>query len=163
MARVKRGPKRAAKRKKVLKLASGFFGTKSKAYRMAQQAVDKALGYAYVDRRKKKRNFRSLWILRINAAARINGMSYNRLIAGLKAAGSTLDRKSLADLAVKDAKTFAEIAGVAKKALDDAPAKAAPAAKVAAAPKAARKQSAGAAAASAAKSAKAAKAAKAAE
>jgi len=159
MARVKRGPKRAAKRKKVLKLASGFFGTKSKAYRMAQQAVDKALGYAYVDRRKKKRNFRSLWILRINAAARINGMSYNRLIAGLKAAGSTLDRKSLADLAVKDAKTFAEIAGVAKKALNDAPAKAAPAAKVAAAPKAARKQSAGAAAASAAKSAKAAKAA----
>jgi len=159
MARVKRGPKRAAKRKKVLKLASGFFGTKSKAYRMAQQAVDKALGYAYVDRRKKKRNFRSLWILRINAAARINGMSYNRLIAGLKAAGSTLDRKSLADLAVKDAKTFADIAAVAKKALDDAPAKAAPAAKVAAAPKAARKQSAGAAAASAAKSAKAAKAA----
>ena len=159
MARVKRGPKRAAKRKKVLKLASGFFGTKSKAYRMAQQAVDKALGYAFVDRRKKKRNFRSLWILRINAAARINGMSYNRLIAGLKAAGSTLDRKSLADLAVKDAKTFAEIASVAKKALDDAPAKAAPAAKVAAAPKAARKQSAGAAAASAAKSAKAAKAA----
>ena len=159
MARVKRGPKRAAKRKKVLKLASGFFGTKSKAYRMAQQAVDKALGYAFVDRRKKKRNFRSLWILRINAAARINGMSYNRLIAGLKAAGSTLDRKSLADLAVKDAKTFAEIAGVAKKALDDAPAKAAPAAKAAAAPKAARKQSAGAAAASAAKSAKAAKAA----
>ena len=159
MARVKRGPKRAAKRKKVLKRASGFFGTKSKAYRMAQQAVDKALGYAYVDRRKKKRNFRSLWILRINAAARINGLSYNRLIAGLKAAGSTLDRKSLADLAVKDAKTFAEIAGVAKKALDDAPAKAAPATKVAAAPKAARKQSAGAAAAAAAKSAKAAKAA----
>ncbi len=159
MARVKRGPKRAAKRKKILKLASGFYGTKSKAYRMAQQAVDKALGYAYVDRRKKKRNFRSLWILRINAAARINGLSYNRLIAGLKAAGSTLDRKSLADLAVKDAKTFAEIAGMAKKALDDAPAKAAPAAKVAAAPKAARKQSAGAAAASAAKSAKAAKAA----
>lgn len=159
MARVKRGPKRAAKRKKILKLASGFYGTKSKAYRMAQQAVDKALGYAFVDRRKKKRNFRSLWILRINAAARINGLSYNRLIAGLKAAGSTLDRKSLADLAVKDAKTFAEIAGMAKKALDDAPAKAAPAAKVAAAPKAARKQSAGAAAASAAKSAKAAKAA----
>jgi large subunit ribosomal protein L20 len=159
MARVKRGPKRAAKRKKILKLASGFYGTKSKAYRMAQQAVDKALGYAYVDRRKKKRNFRSLWILRINAAARINGMSYNRLIAGLKAAGSTLDRKSLADLAVRDAKAFSEIAGVAKKALDDAPAKAAPAAKVAAAPKAARKPSAGAAAASAAKTAKAAKAA----
>lgn len=122
MARVKRGPKRAAKRKKVLKLASGFFGTKSKAYRMAQQAVDKALGYAYVDRRKKKRNFRSLWILRINAAARINGLSYNRLIAGLKAAGSTLDRKSLADLAVRDAKAFGEIASLAKKALENAPA-----------------------------------------
>ena len=162
MARVKRGPKRAAKRKKVLKLASGFYGTKSKAYRMAQQAVDKALGYAYVDRRKKKRNFRSLWILRINAAARINGMSYSRLIAGLKAAGSTLDRKSLADLAVRDANAFSEVAGMAKKALDDAPVKAAPVAKVAA-PKTARKQSAGAAAASAAKSAKSAKAAKAAE
>jgi large subunit ribosomal protein L20 len=118
MPRVKRGPKRAAKRKKVLKLASGFFGTKSKAYRMAQQAVDKALGYAFVDRRKKKRNFRSLWILRINAAARLNGLSYNRLIAGLKAAGSTLDRKSLAELAVRDAKAFADIATAAKKALE---------------------------------------------
>jgi large subunit ribosomal protein L20 len=122
MPRVKRGPKRAAKRKKVLKLASGFFGTKSKAYRMAQQAVDKALGYAFVDRRKKKRNFRSLWILRINAAARLNGLSYNRLMAGLKAAGSTLDRKSLAELAVRDAKAFSDVAATAKKALESAPA-----------------------------------------
>jgi len=138
MPRVKRGPKRAAKRKKILKRSSGYFGTKSNAYRMAQQAVDKALGYAYVDRRKKKRNFRSLWILRINAAARINGLSYNRFIAGLKAIGSTLDRKTLADLAVHDAKAFAEIATAAKDALASAPA--APVAPpVAAKPKAVRR------------------------
>lgn len=122
MARVKRGPKRAAKRKKILKRASGFYGTKSKAYRMAMQAVDKALGYAFVDRRKKKRDFRRLWILRINAAARLHGLSYNRLISGLKAAGSTLDRKMLADLAVRDAKAFGEIAATAQKALEGMPA-----------------------------------------
>lgn len=117
MARVKRGPKRAAKRKKVLKLASGFYGTKSKSYRMAMQAVDKALGYATRDRRQKKRQFRSLWILRINAAARQHGLSYNRLISGLKAVGSALDRKMLADLAVADPKAFAELAEKAKSAL----------------------------------------------
>lgn len=122
MARVKRGPKRAAKRKKILKRASGFYGTKSKAYRMAMQAVDKALGYAFVDRRKKKRDFRRLWILRINAAARLHGLSYNRLISGLKAAGSTLDRKMLADLAVRDARAFGEIAATAQKALEGLPA-----------------------------------------
>jgi large subunit ribosomal protein L20 len=118
MARVKRGNKKTQKRKKVLKRAKGFYGTKSKAYRMAKQAVDKALAYSYRDRRQKKRNFRSLWILRINAAARQSGLSYNRLIAGLKATGSELDRKVLADLAVRDPKAFAELAASAKQALD---------------------------------------------
>ena len=88
MARVKRGNKRVQRRKKILKLAKGYYGTKSKAHRMAKQAVDKSLGYAYRDRRQKKRQFRSLWIVRINAAARLHGLSYSRLIAGLKAAGS---------------------------------------------------------------------------
>lgn len=118
MARVKRGNKRLLKRKKVLKLASGYYGTKSKAYRMAKQAVDKSLGYAYRDRRQKKRHMRSLWIVRINAAARQNGLSYSRLIAGLKAAGSSLDRKVLADMAVADPKGFAGIAEAAKQALE---------------------------------------------
>jgi large subunit ribosomal protein L20 len=117
MARVKRGNKRLQKRKRVLKLSSGFWGTKHNAYRMAKQAVDKALGYAYRDRRQKKRQFRSLWIVRINAAARINGLSYSRLMAGLKAAGSTLDRKVLADLAVADPAGFAGLAELAKAAL----------------------------------------------
>jgi large subunit ribosomal protein L20 len=117
MARVKRGNKRLRKRQRVLKLASGFWGTKHNAYRMAKQAVDKALFYAYRDRRQKKRQFRSLWIVRINAAARINGLSYSRLIAGLKAAGSSLDRKVLADIAVTDAAGFAALAEIAKSAL----------------------------------------------
>jgi large subunit ribosomal protein L20 len=117
MARVKRGNKRLQKRKRVLKLSSGFWGTKGNAYRMAKQAVDKALGYAYRDRRQKKRQFRSLWIVRINAAARLHGLSYSRLIAGLKAAGSALDRKVLADLAVTDPAGFAALAEMAKSAL----------------------------------------------
>jgi large subunit ribosomal protein L20 len=117
MARVKRGNKRLHKRKRVLKLARGFWGTKHNAYRMAKQAVDKALGYAYRDRRQKKRQLRSLWIVRINAAARLNGLSYSRLMAGLKAAGSGLDRKVLADLAVTDAAGFAALAEMAKTAL----------------------------------------------
>jgi large subunit ribosomal protein L20 len=120
MPRVKRGPKRAAKRKKVLKLSKGYFGVKSNAYRMAKQQVDKSLGYAYRDRRHKKREMRRLWIVRINAAARLNGLSYNRLIAGLKAAGSELDRKMLADLAVRDERAFAELAALAKSALESA-------------------------------------------
>lgn len=119
MARVKRGNKRLKKRKKILNLASGYYGTKSKAHRMAKQAVDKSLGYAYRDRRQKKRQLRSLWIVRINAAARLHGLSYSRLIAGLKAAGSLLDRKVLADIAVADAAGFAGLAGMAKKALED--------------------------------------------
>jgi large subunit ribosomal protein L20 len=113
MARVKRGNKRLQKRKKILKLSSGFWGTKSNAYRMAKQA----LGYAYRDRRQKKRQLRSLWIVRINAAARLHGLSYSRLIAGLKAAGSSLDRKVLADIAVTDPAGFAGLAEMAKSAL----------------------------------------------
>jgi large subunit ribosomal protein L20 len=117
MARVKRGNKRLLKRKKILKLSSGFWGTKSNAHRMAKQAVDKALAYAYRDRRQKKRQLRSLWIVRINAAARLHGLSYSRLIAGLKAAGSSLDRKVLADIAVTDPSGFAGLAEMAKSAL----------------------------------------------
>lgn len=115
--RVKRGNKRVQRRKKILALASGYYGTKSKAHRMAKQAVDKSLNYAYRDRRQKKRNFRSLWIVRINAAARLHDLSYSRLISGLKKAGSNLDRKILADLAVRDAVGFAALAEMAKKAL----------------------------------------------
>lgn len=115
--RVKRGNKRVQRRKKILALASGFYGTKSKAHRMAKLAVDKALNYAYRDRRQKKRNMRSLWIVRINAAAHLNGLSYSRLIAGLKKAGSALDRKVLADMAVKDPAGFSAVADMAKKAL----------------------------------------------
>ena len=117
MARVKRGPKRAAKRKKVLKQSSGYFGTKGNAYRMAKQAVEKSGLYAYRDRKAKKRNFRSLWILRINAAARLNGISYNKFISGLRLVGSPLDRKILADLAVREPKAFADLAETAKQAL----------------------------------------------
>lgn len=118
MARVKRGNKRVQRRKKILNLASGYYGTKSKAHRMAKQAVDKSLVYAYRDRRQKKRHLRSLWIIRINAAARLHGLSYSRLIAGLKAAGSDLDRKVLADIAVRDEKGFAALADMAKQALE---------------------------------------------
>lgn len=117
MARVKRGNNRVQRRKKILDLASGFYGMKSKNHRIAKQAVDKALNYAYRDRRQKKRQLRSLWIIRINAAARLHGLSYSRLIAGLKAAGSDLDRKMLADLAVRDAQGFAQLAELAKGAL----------------------------------------------
>lgn len=124
MARVKRGNKRVQRRKKILNLASGYYGTKSKAHRMAKQAVDKSLAYAYRDRRQKKRHLRSLWIIRINAAARLHGLSYSRLIAGLKAAGSDLDRKVLADIAVRDEKGFAALADMAKQALENAAASA---------------------------------------
>jgi large subunit ribosomal protein L20 len=118
MARVKRGSKRAHKRKRILKLAKGFYGQKSKSYRIAMQAVDRAGIYAYRDRKQKKRHFRSLWIVRINAAAHLNGLSYSRLISGLKKAGSELDRKVLADLAVADPAGFARLAEVAKQALE---------------------------------------------
>lgn len=117
MARVRRGNKRKEKRKKILKLAKGYYGTKSKAYRIAMQAVDRAGAYAYRDRRQKKRQFRSLWIVRINAAVREHGLSYSRFIAGLKKAGVELDRKVLADIAVHNPEGFEAIAQVAKDAL----------------------------------------------
>jgi len=117
MPRVKRGNKRVSRRKKILKLAKGFYGKKSKAHRIAKEAVDRAGQFAYRDRRNKKRSFRALWIVRINAAARINGTSYNRLIEGLKKAGVEVNRKMLADMAVKDAAGFATLAEVAKQAL----------------------------------------------
>jgi len=117
MARVKRGTKRTDRRKKILARAKGYYGTHSKSHRIAKQAVDKALSYAYRDRRQKKRQLRALWIVRINAAARLHGLSYSRLIAGLKAAGSLLDRKVLADLAVRDAQAFAGLAEAASQAL----------------------------------------------
>ncbi|HVT57708.1 MAG TPA: 50S ribosomal protein L20 [Thermoanaerobaculia bacterium] len=117
MARVKRGNKRTERRKKILGLAKGYYGTHSKSHRIAKLAVDKALNYAYRDRRQKKRQLRSLWIVRINAAARLHGLSYSRLIAGLKAAGSELDRKVLADLAVHDIQAFAVLAEAALRAL----------------------------------------------
>lgn len=116
--RIKRGNKRTDRRKKILKLASGYYGMKSKGHRIAKQAVDKSLGFAYRDRRQKKRQLRSLWIVRINAAAHLHGLSYSRFIAGLKAAGSTLDRKVLADLAATDPTGFAGLAELAKKALE---------------------------------------------
>src|SRR6188768_1717055 len=100
MPRVKRGSVRRAKRKKLLKRAKGFYATKSKLYQAAQEAVDKALNYAYSGRRRKKRDFRRVWVVRINAAARLHGLTYGQLISGLKAAGVGLDRKSLAELAV---------------------------------------------------------------
>ena len=117
MPRVKRGPKRKNRRAKVLKLAKGFYGMRSRGHRIAQQAVDKALNSAFTGRKDRKGDFRSLWIARINAAARLNGMSYSTFIAGLKAAGNTLDRKILADLAVKDAAAFTALAESAKAGL----------------------------------------------
>jgi large subunit ribosomal protein L20 len=110
MPRVKRGTVRRAKRKKLLKRAKGFYATKSKLYQAAQEAVDKALNYAYSGRRRKKRDFRRMWVVRINAAARANGLSYGQFMSGLKAAGIGLDRKSLADLAVKHPTAFTRLA-----------------------------------------------------
>jgi large subunit ribosomal protein L20 len=117
MPRVKRGTVRRAKRKKLLGLAKGYYANKSKLYRSAKEAVDTALKYAFVGRRDKKRDFRRLWIIRINAAAREQGLTYGQLIRGLKVAGVGLDRKSLAELAVNDAPAFARIASQAKGAL----------------------------------------------
>ena len=116
MPRVKRGTKRRAKRKKLLKLASGYRLTKGKLYRAAREAVQKGLAYAYRDRRNKKRDFRGLWIIRINAAARQNDVSYSRFMAGLKKAGVILNRKMLADLAVRDSAAFQHLAQIAKTA-----------------------------------------------
>ena len=117
MPRVKRGVVARARHKKVLKQAKGYYGARSRIYRVAKQAVIKAGQYAYRDRRAKKRVFRALWITRINAGSRANGLSYSRLIAGLKKADIALDRRVLADLAVHDKEAFAVIVERAKTAL----------------------------------------------
>ncbi|MBD8068924.1 50S ribosomal protein L20 [Bacillus sp. PS06] len=114
MPRVKGGTVTRKRRKKVLKLAKGYYGSKHTLYKVANQQVMKSLMYAYRDRRQKKRDFRKLWITRINAAARMNGLSYSRLMHGLKVAGIEVNRKMLAELAVSDEKAFAELATVAK-------------------------------------------------
>jgi large subunit ribosomal protein L20 len=116
MPRVKRGNVRRAKRKKLLSRAKGFYQTKSKLYRSAKESVDTALKYAFVGRRRKKRDFRRLWVTRINAAARENGLTYGQLMAGLKAAGNPIDRKQLAELAVSSPAAFATLAKAAAKA-----------------------------------------------
>ena len=117
MARVKRGVIASARHKKVLKKAKGYYNARRKVFRAAKQAVIKAGQYAYRDRRAKKRDFRALWIVRINAAARLHGLSYSKLVAGLKAANLTIDRKMLADLAIHDAAAFGAIAEQAKASL----------------------------------------------
>ena len=117
MPRVKRGVTARARHKKVMKAAKGYYGARSRVYRVAVQAVTKAGQYAYRDRRQKKRQFRALWIARINAGARTNGLSYSRLIAGLKKASIEIDRKVLADLAVNEKAAFAAIVEKAKAVL----------------------------------------------
>lgn len=112
--RIKRGVNAVKKRRKILKLAKGYFGAKSKNYRIARQAVMKSGNYAYIGRRLKKRDFRNLWIARINAGARANGLSYSKFMHGLKVANVQLNRKVLADIAVNDAKTFTQLAETAK-------------------------------------------------
>ncbi len=121
MPRAKRGNKRLERRKKILKQAKGFRGTKSKLYRSAKESVERALNFAYTGRKLKKRDFRSLWIVRIGAAARLNGMNYSQFMHGLKLAGVELDRKILADFAAKEPETFAGLATQAKSALDSKP------------------------------------------
>jgi large subunit ribosomal protein L20 len=117
MPRVKRGTKRRARRKKILERASGYFLTKSKLYRAAQQAVERGLMFAFSGRKQKKRQFRSLWIVRIGAVTRQHGLSYSQFVSGLKLAGLDLDRKILADLAVKDTAGFVHLVEQAKAAL----------------------------------------------
>ncbi len=114
MARIRTGMTKKRRHKKVLKLAKGYWGKRSKSFRIANEAVMKALHYARRHRREKKREFRSLWITRINAAARINGMTYSTFISGLKKAGVDINRQMLADLAVADAKSFTDLVSVAK-------------------------------------------------
>ena len=117
MPRVKGGTVTRRRRNRVLKLAKGYYGAKSKLFKTAKQAVMKSYMYAYRDRRQKKRDFRKLWIARINAAARLNGVSYSKLMHGLKLAGIEMNRKMLADLAVNDAAAFTVLADKAKEAL----------------------------------------------
>ena len=119
MARVKRGFKRKNRRGKILKLAKGYYGMKSRSHRIAKQAVEKSLVYAYTGRKDRKGQFRKLWIARINAAARQNGISYSQLMHGLQLAGSPLDRKILADIAVREPAGFTAIAESVKTALQN--------------------------------------------
>lgn len=119
MPRAKRGNKRLERRKKILKLAKGYRGTKSKLYRSAKESVERGLNFAYTGRKLKKRDFRSLWIVRIGAAARLNGLNYSQFMHGLKLAGIDLDRKVLADLAANSPDAFAELAGQIKTALEN--------------------------------------------
>ncbi|MEP6741423.1 MAG: 50S ribosomal protein L20 [bacterium] len=125
MPRAKRGNKRLERRKKILKLAKGYRGTKSKLYRSAKESVERGLNFAYTGRKLKKRDFRSLWIVRIGAAARLNGLNYSQLMHGLKLAEIELDRKVLADLAVNQPDAFKEVVVQAKNALDSKKEKAA--------------------------------------
>jgi large subunit ribosomal protein L20 len=115
--RIKRAVNAVKKRRKIMKLAKGYFGSKSRSYRIAREAVMKSLMYAYIGRRLKKRDFRKLWIARINAAARMNNLSYSKFMYGLKVAGVDLNRKVLADIAVNDPATFAALAQTASKAI----------------------------------------------
>ncbi|MCS6803604.1 MAG: 50S ribosomal protein L20 [Acidobacteriota bacterium] len=117
MARVKRGHHRVQRRKKLLRLAKGYWGAKSRLHRYAKEAVERGLKFAYVGRKQKKRDFRSLWIVRINAAAHLHGLNYSQFMHGLKLADVQLDRKLLADLAVNDQAAFTELANMAKQAL----------------------------------------------
>ncbi len=120
MARVKRGVTSHAKHKKVFKATKGHYGRRRNTIRIAKQSMEKAMQYAYRDRKNKKRTFRQLWIVRINAAARVNGLSYNQFISGLHKAGIELDRKVLADIAVRDPAAFAAVAEQAKAANESA-------------------------------------------
>jgi large subunit ribosomal protein L20 len=115
--RIKRSVNGAKKRRKILSQSKGYFGAKSKLYRVARQAVMKSGNYSYIGRKRKKRDMRSLWIARINAAARINDLSYSRFMYGLKLSGSVLNRKILADIAVNDQSAFTELCAVAKKSI----------------------------------------------
>lgn len=115
--RIKRAVNAVKKRRKIFRLSKGYFGSKSRSYRIAREAVMKSLNYAFIGRRRKKRDFRSLWIARINAQARVNGLSYSKMMHGLKVAGINLNRKVLADLAVNDQAAFAALAEKAKAAL----------------------------------------------
>ncbi len=117
MARIKRAVTSHKKRRRTFKLAKGYFGAKSKQYKTAKAAVMKSMNYAYIGRKQKKRNFRQLWITRINAAARLNGLSYSAMMNGLKKSGVEINRKILADMAVNDPAAFTQLADTAKKAL----------------------------------------------
>jgi len=118
MPRVKRGPKRKNRRAKILKAAKGYWGMKSRGHRIAKEQVERGLNFAYAGRKDRKGDFRKLWIARINAAARANGISYSKLMAGLKAAGTTIDRKILADLAVHDSAAFSALVESARSGLE---------------------------------------------